>query len=103
MFVEMEELDVEVLIPALTTPRGIADLPPGSEAVSAIDSAFDAFTSLQTGLREIVARVAAAIAESKPSTWKLEVSIGFKGKTSPIPVILSGESEAALKLQIEWK
>src|SRR5436853_7782792 len=98
----MEEVDIEVAIPAPAGAQDIHDLRRGSEAVSAVDSALDAFTSLEVGLRDIVARLGAAVAESKPSSWKLEVSIGFKGKTTPIPVILSGEAEAALKLQMEW-
>ena len=98
LFVEMEEVE----LPTTAGAPAIQDLPSGSEAVSAVDNALDAFASLEIGLRDIVAKLGAAVAESKPSSWKLEVNIGFKGKAIPIPVILSGEAEAALKLQIEW-
>ena len=100
LFVEMEEMEIE--IPGSSNAHGIQDLPEGSEAVSAVDRALDAFDALEAGLSGIVAKLRAAVSESKPTTWKLEVNIGFKGKTTPIPVVLSGEAEAALKLQLEW-
>jgi hypothetical protein len=104
VYVEVEEGGIEEL---QLRPEGrsgsITDRPRGSELTSAATDALEAMTSLQAGLRDIVGKIASAISPSNPSTWKLEVSIGFKGKTAPIPVILSGEADAALKLQIEWK
>ncbi|MCP4134935.1 MAG: hypothetical protein GY754_28430, partial [bacterium] len=34
--------------------------------------------------------------------WTLELNIGFKGKANPVPVILSGESNAAIKVTAKW-
>jgi Trypsin-co-occurring domain 1 len=102
IYVEMEELD------SLDARHGrpsdaIPDQPEGSELTSAVEEALDAMSSLKAGLKDIAESIKYAIEASTPAAWKLEVNIGFKGKTSPIPIVLSGEANAALKLQIEWK
>lgn len=103
IYVEMEELDsIDADWRRVGGGRAL-DQPEGSELTSAVGDALDAMASLKTGLKDIAEMVKDAISASAPAAWKLEVNIGFKGKTSPIPIVLSGEANAALKLQIEWK
>src|SRR4051794_10626019 len=103
LYVEIDQdSDVVPLAPG-TRRDDLKDLPPGAEPTSAVSTALEAMTSLQTGLRDIVKNIKDAIEDSGPTAWKVEISIGFKGKTSPIPVILSSEADAALRLSIEWK
>jgi hypothetical protein len=82
--------------------RAMSDLPDGAEPVTAIADVIDAMQSLRDGLRDIVEHVKVAIEASQPSKWKLEVNIGFKGKSAPIPFVLAGEADASIKLQFEW-
>ncbi len=48
--------------------------------------------TVQEGLREY-----------QPDEWTLEINMGFKGKASPIPVILSGEAQGGIKVTAKWK
>jgi hypothetical protein len=97
--------DVTPNLSKLIAPSSTAlsDLPEGAEPTSAVGNVIDAMRVLEKGLNDIISSVRTAIAASKPSSWNLELSIGFKGKTSPIPVILAGEANASMKLKIEWK
>ena len=94
VYVEMDE--IEFLGPAKKAPHenAISDQPEGSELTSAAEQAIDALKSLKGGLTDIAETIKDAIAASAPAAWKLEVNVGFKGKTSPIPILLSGEANA---------
>ncbi|MDD1517934.1 MULTISPECIES: CU044_2847 family protein [Bradyrhizobium] len=102
-YVEVEDSEADNWV-ARSEPRSpLSDQPEGSELTSAAGDAFEAMSSLQEGLRDVIAKIHSALTDSAPSSWKLELNVGFKGKTSPIPVLLSGEANATLKLQLEWK
>lgn len=91
-------------LPEEVTAQRIDDLPENAEQTSsAATRVLDTLGELKNTLREISGVIENAFAESAPQAWHLELKIGFKGKGSLIPVILSGEGEAALKLKVEWK
>lgn len=96
ILIEMEDADV----PSSAT----ADFgqPPGTELTSATDKLVDTMKSLQGTLRGVLQVVHEAIKEKAPSEWGVELNIGFKGKTSPIPVIVSGEASASVKVHAKW-
>lgn len=98
ILVEMEEADVPQ--PKQTEDLG---LPEGAEPTDAADKLVDTMKSVQGTLRGIFQVVHDAVKEQSPSEWGVELNIGFKGKTSPIPVVLSGEASAALKVHAKWK
>jgi hypothetical protein len=83
--------------------QGRADLPRQSEPVSAFDNLTSGLDGLTDGIAEVLDSVRSALLKHTPSSSKVEISIGFKGKVSPIPVIVSGEGNAAIKLTLEWK
>lgn len=102
VLVEMEEVD------AATISDGVAEnadlgLRRGATPVSAVDKVTDTVKSLQGTLRGVVEIVHTALKESSPAEWGVELNIGFKGTTNPIPIIVSGEASASLKIHAKWK
>ncbi|MEZ5942518.1 MAG: CU044_2847 family protein [Planctomycetaceae bacterium] len=63
----------------------------------------NAFELLKPTLGTVLRSVHDSISESGPSEWGVEFSIGFKGTVSPLPVIVTGESSASLKVHAKWK
>jgi hypothetical protein len=39
----------------------------------------------------------------KPDAWGVEMYIGFKGRSTPIPFIASCELEGGVKVTVTWK
>jgi hypothetical protein len=56
--------------------------------------------------REGVATVCAAVSEAlkdvSPESWSVEINLGFKAGLK-VPVLISGEANAALKVVMNWK
>lgn len=80
----------------------------GSELVSgestralAQISSIDA-NELKQGITSICATVTSAIESIAPDTCSVELNIGFKAGVK-IPVLMSGEANAALKVTLGWK
>ena len=44
-----------------------------------------------------------ALKDMSPDEWGVEMSIGFKGTSTPIPFIASGELEGGVKVSVTWK
>ncbi len=85
IYVEMEEADIPES--AVKMPK---DLPEGAELTSAAEKVRDAMTLLNTTISHTASNIYEGIKKSRPDEWTMELNIGFKGKTHPIPVILSG-------------
>ncbi len=68
-----------------------------------VQDTIDALLSLQQNIKTLAETVHASFQAHQPEEWSLELNIGFKGKTSPIPVILSGEASGAIKVTAKWK
>lgn len=101
LLVEVEEVE---LSPDLTMGELAPYLPPGTEEIcfgkgERFQKIADLLRQNLTGVFETVAE---AVKEKQPDEWGVEVSIGFKGKSNPIPVILSGEANAAIKVHAKW-
>lgn len=99
VYIEMEETE----IPEIVKNHSAPDAPKGSEQVSPVNDIIDTVQVLKNTLQGIVNTVHDGIKKNQPDEWTLELNIGFKGKVNPIPVLLSGESNAALKLSATWK
>jgi hypothetical protein len=98
IFVEMEQLDQ----PAFVSARN-ANLPPGAEPCGAVDYVVDTMRALKGTLGSIAGSVHSSFKESSPDEWGIELNIGFKGTTSPIPVIVKGEANCSIKVHAKWK
>ena len=96
IFVEMQDSDVPLLQPTAI------DLPAGAELAGAAEKLVNAATSLQQTFRGIFQLVHEAVRDKAPTEWGVQLNIGFKGKSSPIPVILSGEANASIKVHANW-
>lgn len=99
IYVEVE--NIAMPIPTSTYDRG--DLPPGAEDCNAVQKAVDTLGSLKGTLSSIFNTVNDSMKENQPDEWGVELNIGFKGTVSPIPVIVSGESNASIKVHATWK
>ena len=100
LLVEVEEAE---LPKAMTAGKeAIPNLPPGAEEIGFSDKFQDIAAMLRQNLTGIFETVAESVKEKQPDEWGVEVNIGFKGKTNPIPVILSGEANAAIKVHAKW-
>jgi hypothetical protein len=98
IFVEVEE----VALPRIPVASGSDDLPPGATPTGAIDLITDSIHLLKDTLRGVFDVVHASLKDHAPDEWGAELNISFKGTTSPIPVIVSGESGAAIKVHAKW-
>ncbi len=110
LWVEVEEVE----IPAELTQGGTAgelspNMPLGTEEIcfrekvkELGDKIRDVNEILRQSLSGIFETVAESVKEKQPDEWGVEVNIGFKGKTNPIPVILSGEANASIKVHAKW-
>ncbi|CAK8713233.1 hypothetical protein KKHLCK_02270 [Candidatus Electrothrix laxa] len=110
LWVEVEDVD----LPAELTTSGKeqelpSNMPPGTEEIGfkekvkeVGDKVRDVNEILRQSLSSIFETVAESVKEKQPDEWGVEVNIGFKGKTNPIPVILSGEANASIKVHAKW-
>lgn len=101
IFVEMQTAEVPTI-----TKRHDADqydFPEGAEAVGFKEDVADAIEALKDNIRELAETVHASLQSRQPDEWTLEMNIGFKGTTRPIPVILSGEASGGIKVTATWK
>jgi hypothetical protein len=57
---------------------------------------------LRHSIGAMARNVHASLAEHAPAEWAMEVSIGFKGETRPIPVIVTGSSSGSVKVTAKW-
>ena len=101
IYVEMESAEIP------NTPKsskpGPSDRPEGAEAIGFKDDVIDAMEALKDNIQVLAETVYDSLQARQPEEWSLEVNIGFKGKTSPIPVILSGEASGSIKVTAKWK
>ena len=96
-YVEMEISDISG-----TAVTPVNDLPEGAEPTSTVEQLKDTMELVKNTLKSIANIVHEGMQLTKPDQWALEINIGFKGKANPIPVILSGESSAAIKVTAKW-
>jgi hypothetical protein len=96
LYVEMHEVD-------LPSETNIEDSSLDANLIGHRDRLDDGAATLRSTIDALAADVASALNKAAPTEWTLEFRIGFKGKNIPIPVLLSGEENAALKLTATWK
>lgn len=101
ILIEMEEVNVADLLSSRATNVDLG-LPPDADPVGALDKIGDTVASLQATLRGVVKIVHESLKDNSPAEWGVELAIGFKGKTNPIPVIVSSEANASLKVHAKW-
>jgi Trypsin-co-occurring domain 1 len=101
IFVEMVHADIPAASGASDWKP--SDLPDGSQAVGFKDGFNDSFEALRSNIGILAETVHESLKAHQPEEWSLELNIGFKGTTSPIPVILSGEASGGIKVTVKWK
>ncbi|MCI5217834.1 MAG: hypothetical protein D3914_01240 [Candidatus Electrothrix sp. LOE2] len=99
LLIEVEDIELPGTV---TGNESIPNLPPGAEEIGFNDKVRDITDLLRQNLSGIFETVAESVKTKHPDEWGVEVNIGFKGKTNPVPVILSGEANAAIKVHAKW-
>lgn len=99
IFIEMEKANV----PVPSSHEEDLGLPEGATPTGAAEKVVDTLKSLQGTLKGVFEAVHESVKGKSPSEWGVEINIGFKGTTSPIPVIVSGEASASIKVHAKWK
>jgi len=99
ILVEVEQADVALAAPTDSLPTGA-----GPAGIGGIGGELDDPMALMRNSIGAMARnVHASLAEHAPHEWAMEVSIGFKGETQPIPVIVTGSATGSVKVIAKWK
>jgi len=106
IYVEVDGIvDVSSLPKSTSTADGtwMSKGPQNASDCGPVDDAIDALKALQQNIKTLAQTVHKSFEANQPEEWSLEINIGFKGKISPIPVILSGEASSAIKVTAKWK
>ncbi len=85
----------------------VTDMEPvGRELTSGRDTGPGKLALAGEAVRDTIAALAATVQQGMaalaPDEWKLEVTLGFKGK-SGIPFIAQGEGSGSVKVSATWK
>jgi hypothetical protein len=96
ILVEVEQADVPLAAPTDSLPTGAEPAGIGGE----LD---DPMALMRNSIGAMARNVHASLAEHAPHEWAMEVSIGFKGETQPIPVIVTGSATGSVKVIAKWK
>ncbi len=104
MYVEMEETDIPDLpVGDAPTDSEFEDMPGDARPVGYKEDFRAAVVTLRSSIDALAGDVAEALKKAAPNEWSLEFSMGFKGKAHPIPVLVSGEGNASLKVTAKWR
>jgi hypothetical protein len=109
LFVEVYEDFSEEEKKRLGTSKAVSgadrpkDLAPDAVPTAMKENVIDALEQLRSNIQIMANQVHQALKDHKPQQWSLEFSIGFKGKANPVPFILQGETNGALKVTATWK
>jgi len=99
IYVEMEEIDLH---DSANYEFINTELPDGAELTDATSKVLDTMRMLKNTLGAVANTVYEGVKDTYPDEWELEFNIGFKGKINPVPVLLSGESDASIKVVAKW-
>ena len=109
LYVEIDDVEID----ESSVPSGIPDMPQdsnefedtpsGAQRIGFQDNMRTAVDTLRATIDTLASDVAHALERAQPNEWTVEFNIGFKGKTQPIPVVLSGEANAVLKVKASWQ
>jgi hypothetical protein len=100
IYIEVTEaqLDRE---PALLAGSG-QELPDYLEPTAVKDKVIAAGDIVRDTIAALAETVHQGLATLEPDEWKLEVNLGFKGKTG-LPFVAEGEANGAVKVSATWK
>jgi hypothetical protein len=77
-------------------------LPDDMEYTGLKDKAITAADAVRDTIAALAKTVHQGLGGLAPDEWKLEVNLGFKGKTG-LPFVAEGETNGAVKVSATWK
>ena len=100
IYIEVTEAQVDRVV----APPGVSDqeLPDYIEYTGVQDKVIAAADAVRDTIAALAETVHQGLAALKPDEWKLEVNLGFKGKTG-LPFVAEGEANGAVKVSATWK
>lgn len=99
IYVEAEDVDTP------TQPgqkRKVPGLPEGAEPTSTLNDLVDGGKALQETISQTAQTVLDSLENLQPDEFQLELNIGLKGKANIIPVLVSSEGNASIKITAKW-
>jgi hypothetical protein len=93
VYVELSEVNAPATTASKRTERG-------GEFVSAVEPPQ---TRLKNMLMQMTTTLKEALDEIRPDEVSFEAKIGFAGKTSPVPFLVSVGSDAVFSVKVTWK
>ena len=97
LFIEVEDVEISNIDSEQKSQYG-DDL----QNCSAKEFTKDTLEVLKKTLKNVTEIVSDGLGDISPDEFSIELNIGFKGKSSPIPVILSGEASSSIKVNAKW-
>ena len=79
------------------------DTPEDGECIGFKEDILDTAAILRSTIGSLASDIEQALDKTGPAEWSIELNIGFKGKTTPIPVLVRAEGDAAIKITATWK
>jgi hypothetical protein len=76
----------------------------GSAVREALTSSIEGIeeSALRNSIEKICSALSLALEKSTPDAWAVEINLGFKAGLK-VPILMSGEANAALKVSMSWK
>ncbi len=103
--IEVEVIDIAIPLPADARGRlgAGATYTSGGEA-TVLSGSIEriAASDIRRGIESICDAVSGALIKAGPDSWSVELNLGFKANAK-VPVLMSGEANAALKVTLNWK
>ena len=100
IYIEVTETQLDRVL-ALPGVSG-QELPEDMEYTAVQDKVIAAADAVRDTIAALAETVHQGLAALKPDEWKLEVNLGFKGKTG-LPFVAEDEANGAVKVSATWK
>jgi hypothetical protein len=66
-------------------------------------SAADTLEAMQRAIAGMARSVQSSFGDAAPKEWSMELGIGFKGDSQPVPVIVAGSTSGSIKVTARWQ
>lgn len=101
IYVDIEETEQDIPLPQ--SKNLPSDLPPNATPTGIIDDTIIGGKLLKETISNTAESVYDSLKDLNPDEWSVEINVGFKGKATIIPILVSGEGNGSIKVTATWK